>query len=291
MAEIGLVLESLYSRVREYVRSEDGKVDSHVDDDVSAGSNKSVDRRRTRSRSRRRCCSRSRSRNRRRAGQITGVAVAQEADAAVAHVATAAVVCVLSAVADQVTVATTLEAIDLIAGAAVHETVDVVGLESDGLRDARLLLKGPQGPQRPTCHKRRTLAQATRICSMGRTAKLRFNITKTTKCSCQQWCRRRWALGCEMALLPQIPRRFATILACSSRTTGFSIKPPLLDEWMARRVKQLPSAKSIEAVEKMLVSVQFKIMDIGLPIIQLYTTLRALPEIPDDETSSPGYVL
>ena len=67
---------------------------------------------------------------------------------------------------------------------------------------------------------------------------------------------------------------------------GFSIKPPLLDDWMARRVKQLPSAKSIEAVEKMLVSIQFKIMDSGLPLIQLYTTLRALPEIPDDETSS-----
>ena len=215
--------------------------------------------------------------------QSTGVTVAQGADAAV--------VCVVSIADDQVTVATTLEAVDMIAGAAVNEMSDVVGLESDGLRDAGPLLKGRQGPQRPTCHKRRVLAQTTRICSMGRTAKLRFNITKTTKWSYQQWCRRRWAIACEMVLPPQMPRRFATILACSSRTTGFSIKPPLLDEWMARRVKQLPSAKSIEAVEKMLVSVQFKIMDIGLPIIQLYTTLRALPEIPDDETSSPGYVL
>ncbi|EFX68481.1 hypothetical protein DAPPUDRAFT_114507 [Daphnia pulex] len=64
----------------------------------------------------------------------------------------------------------------------------------------------------------------------------------------------------------------------------FSLKPPKLDGWISRRVllksdKNL--IKSINAKEETLIKAQLKIMDIGQPLVDLYTRLSSLP---DNET-------
>ncbi|EFX83655.1 hypothetical protein DAPPUDRAFT_100286 [Daphnia pulex] len=62
------------------------------------------------------------------------------------------------------------------------------------------------------------------------------------------------------------------------------VKPPKLDGWISRRVllksdKNL--IKSINAKEETLIKAQLKIMDIGQPLVDLYTRLSSLP---DNET-------
>lgn len=56
---------------------------------------------------------------------------------------------------------------------------------------------------------------------------------------------------------------------------AFSLNPPALDEWMSRRVKSLPNHKSVEAQEKLLVSAQFKVMDVASPLLDLLGQLKA----------------
>lgn len=56
---------------------------------------------------------------------------------------------------------------------------------------------------------------------------------------------------------------------------AFSLNPPALDEWMSRRVKNLPNHKSVEAQEKLLVSAQFKVMDVASPLLDLLGQLKA----------------
>ena len=64
----------------------------------------------------------------------------------------------------------------------------------------------------------------------------------------------------------------------------FNLNPPALDEWMSRRVKALPNHKAVETQEKLLVSAQFKIMDIASPLLDLLSQLRARPNDPGVET-------
>ena len=57
---------------------------------------------------------------------------------------------------------------------------------------------------------------------------------------------------------------------------GFSLMPPKLDGWMSRRAKEKGVSKIVSAREEALVRTQLKIMDIGLPLIDLYSRLTAL---------------
>lgn len=61
----------------------------------------------------------------------------------------------------------------------------------------------------------------------------------------------------------------------------FSLNPPALDEWMARRVKSLANHKTIELQEKILVSTQFKVMDVASPLLDLLCQLRSRSDDPN----------
>jgi hypothetical protein len=60
--------------------------------------------------------------------------------------------------------------------------------------------------------------------------------------------------------------------------TDFSLMPPKLDAWMSRRSKDKGVLKSVSAREESLVRTQLKIMDIGPPLIDLYSLLATLEE-------------
>ncbi|KAI9557312.1 hypothetical protein GHT06_017140 [Daphnia sinensis] len=60
------------------------------------------------------------------------------------------------------------------------------------------------------------------------------------------------------------------------------INPPILDDWMARRVKNGSKLKSVEAAEKLWLSAQFKVMDIATPLISFYASLLQSTEYQED---------
>lgn len=61
--------------------------------------------------------------------------------------------------------------------------------------------------------------------------------------------------------------------------SSFSLSPPILDQFMDRRVKAAGSSrKAIESAEKTWISVQLKLMDIGAPLVALYDGLKSLPD-------------
>ena len=60
--------------------------------------------------------------------------------------------------------------------------------------------------------------------------------------------------------------------------TDFSLMPPKLDAWMSRWSKDKGVLKSVSAREEALVRTQLKIMDIGPPLIDLYSRLATLEE-------------
>lgn len=59
---------------------------------------------------------------------------------------------------------------------------------------------------------------------------------------------------------------------------GLSILPPKLDGWMSRRAKEKVFFKLVSAKEEAFVKTQLKIMDIGPPLIDMYTRLSALSD-------------
>ncbi|KZR98982.1 Uncharacterized protein APZ42_005349, partial [Daphnia magna] len=63
---------------------------------------------------------------------------------------------------------------------------------------------------------------------------------------------------------------------------SFSLNPPVLDDWTARRVKNGSKLKSVEAAEKLWLSAQFKVMDIATPLISLYASLLQSAEHQED---------
>ncbi|KZS19016.1 Uncharacterized protein APZ42_014682 [Daphnia magna] len=54
---------------------------------------------------------------------------------------------------------------------------------------------------------------------------------------------------------------------------GFSLMPPKLDGWMSRRAKEKNVFKMVSAREEEFIRTQLKVMDIGSPLIDLYTRL------------------
>ncbi|XP_045034660.1 uncharacterized protein LOC116925902 [Daphnia magna] len=58
----------------------------------------------------------------------------------------------------------------------------------------------------------------------------------------------------------------------------FSLKPPKLDGYMYRRAKDKGKLKAVNASEEALITTQLKIMDIGAPLIDLYTRILSLGE-------------
>lgn len=58
---------------------------------------------------------------------------------------------------------------------------------------------------------------------------------------------------------------------------GFSLNPPTLDDWMARKLKDQKNRKTVEAAEKIWLSAQFKVMDIAPPLLNLVDSLQKLP--------------
>lgn len=57
----------------------------------------------------------------------------------------------------------------------------------------------------------------------------------------------------------------------------FSLKPPKLDSWLLRRIKEKGLQKTVNANEEALISAQLKIMDIAPPLVDLYARLHTLP--------------
>ncbi|KZR97418.1 Uncharacterized protein APZ42_007730, partial [Daphnia magna] len=55
----------------------------------------------------------------------------------------------------------------------------------------------------------------------------------------------------------------------------FSLKPPKLDGWMGRRAKEKNVLKTVNSMEETLIKTQLKIMDIGPPLIDLYSRVSA----------------
>lgn len=68
---------------------------------------------------------------------------------------------------------------------------------------------------------------------------------------------------------------------------GFSLKPPKLDNWAARRAKDKGVLKSVTTSEDTMTKMQLKIMDIGQPLIAFYSRLQALAESEDPQTALP----
>jgi hypothetical protein len=58
----------------------------------------------------------------------------------------------------------------------------------------------------------------------------------------------------------------------------FSVKPPKLDGYMHRRAKDKGKLKAVNASEESLITTQLKIMDVGPPLIDLYTRILSLGE-------------
>lgn len=58
----------------------------------------------------------------------------------------------------------------------------------------------------------------------------------------------------------------------------FSVKPPKLDGYMHRRAKDKGKLKAVNASEESLITTQLKIMDVGPPLIDLYTRILSLDE-------------
>ncbi|KZS08381.1 Uncharacterized protein APZ42_027689 [Daphnia magna] len=54
---------------------------------------------------------------------------------------------------------------------------------------------------------------------------------------------------------------------------SFSLNPPVLDDWMAHRVKNGSKLKLVGVAEKLWLSAQLKVMDIATPLISLYANL------------------
>ena len=59
---------------------------------------------------------------------------------------------------------------------------------------------------------------------------------------------------------------------------SFSIKPPKLDSFMARRAKDSHRSRAVSLSEGTLVSTQLKIMDIAPPLFDLYAQIYTLGE-------------
>ncbi|KZS01612.1 Uncharacterized protein APZ42_001680, partial [Daphnia magna] len=64
----------------------------------------------------------------------------------------------------------------------------------------------------------------------------------------------------------------------SFEVPDFSLMPPKLDAWMSRRSKHRGVLKIVNAKEEALVRTQLKIMDIGPPLIDLYSKLSTVEE-------------
>jgi len=66
-------------------------------------------------------------------------------------------------------------------------------------------------------------------------------------------------------------------------STSFSLNPPMIDDWQVDRIKRSASRKAIEAEEKQWLAMQFKIMDIATPLINLLCQTAEL----EDHVSLP----
>lgn len=60
--------------------------------------------------------------------------------------------------------------------------------------------------------------------------------------------------------------------------------PPKLDAWMSRRSKDKGVLKAVNAKEEDFIRIQLKIMDIGPPLIDLYTRLAIMEDTVSNET-------
>ncbi|KAI9565076.1 hypothetical protein GHT06_008826 [Daphnia sinensis] len=58
----------------------------------------------------------------------------------------------------------------------------------------------------------------------------------------------------------------------------FLVKPPKLDGYMHRRAKEKGKLRAVNASEESLITTQLKIMDVGPPLIDLYTRILSLGE-------------
>ena len=56
-------------------------------------------------------------------------------------------------------------------------------------------------------------------------------------------------------------------------TPGFSLKPPKMDDWLTIRAKEKDLLKKVNQPDDTLSKIQFKIMDIGGPLIELYARI------------------
>ncbi len=63
---------------------------------------------------------------------------------------------------------------------------------------------------------------------------------------------------------------------------AFSVSPPVIDDWLAVRIKEHQSRKSIEAEERDWLAMQFKVMDIVAPLLNIYSLRTANGGSPDE---------
>ncbi len=54
---------------------------------------------------------------------------------------------------------------------------------------------------------------------------------------------------------------------------SFSLNPPAIDDWQSVRIKRHVSRKAIEAEEKQWLALQFKVMDIATPLLNMYSIM------------------
>ncbi|KAI9565203.1 reverse transcriptase [Daphnia sinensis] len=59
----------------------------------------------------------------------------------------------------------------------------------------------------------------------------------------------------------------------------FSLNPPAIDEWAARRLKEKSMQKTVEAAEKVWLTTQFKVMDIAPPLLHILNHVTSSPDI------------
>lgn len=66
-------------------------------------------------------------------------------------------------------------------------------------------------------------------------------------------------------------------------SAAFTLNPPAVDAWIANHVKSQPSHKSVENTEISSFSMHFKVMDIGTPLLHLYSQLATRPGVHADD--------
>ena len=68
----------------------------------------------------------------------------------------------------------------------------------------------------------------------------------------------------------------------------FSIKPPKIDNWVARRAKSKGVFKQVNASEETLTKIQLKIMDIGHPIIAFHSYIKGMLDRNEPSAAGPS---